>query len=287
VRCEKCGQVSPGENRYCGICGSRLKTASAPVPVQPVRREEPRRHVPAREAISGPSFLGLNAPTEERGSYLLDYEPPRRWRGVALVVILAVIGGLIWMQWHSTIKVQIAKIGAMATQSMQPAPAPSPPQQDASVTEPSPPAAETDPQQKSPREAAPAQPDARTGEKDSAELDGAGPNTKSAPSRARPAARPEDDSLLLLAQKYLHGRGVPENCEQGLIYLRAAQQHSAKARSQLGALYATGHCVPQDRVEAYRWFTSALTLDPHNVWLNRQRNILLAQMTSQERQRAK
>jgi TPR repeat protein len=72
-----------------------------------------------------------------------------------------------------------------------------------------------------------------------------------------------------------------------LIYLRAVQQHSAKARSQLGALYATGHCVPQDRVEAYRWFTSALALDPHNVWLDRQRNILLAQMTSQERQRAR
>ena len=290
VRCEKCGQISAAENRYCGICGSPLKTASAPAapaPAQPVRREEPRRHVPAREAVSVPSFLGLNAPGEERGSYLLDYEPPRRWRGVALVVILAVVGGLIWMQWHSTIKVQVAKISAMATQSIRPAPAPSPPERDASVTEPSPPAAETGPQQKSPREAAPAQPDARTGEKDSAEPDGAGPNTKSAPSRVRPAARPEDDSLLLLAQKYLHGRGVPENCEQGLIYLRALQQRSAKARSQLGALYATGHCVPQDRVEAYRWFTSALALDPHNVWLNRQRNILLAQMTSQERQRAR
>lgn len=84
--------------------------------------------------------------------------------------------------------------------------------------------------------------------------------------------------MLLLAQKYLQGRGVRQNCEQGLIYLRAVQPMSAKVRSQFGALYATGHCVPEDRVEAYRWFTSALALDPNNVWLKRQRDTLLARM---------
>lgn len=313
VRCEQCGQVNPPEYRYCGTCGKRLEPASvpaAPAPVRPAEREEPRSRAHAREGISGPSFLGLNAPAEERGGYLLDYERPSRWRGVALLVILAMVGGLIWMQWRSTLKVQIAKISTMARQSSQPAPVPSPAEPDVSVTEPSPPAAGTgtsgettgapkaditvtpapaEEQTSRPEKKAAAEPEpqASTGEKHSAEPEELDQDATSAPNRVRPAARPQDESLLLLAQKYLHGRGVPENCEQGLIYLRAAQSRSAKARSQLGALYATGHCVPQDRVEAYRWFTSALALDPHNVWLDRQRNILFTQMTSRERQRAR
>jgi len=70
------------------------------------------------------------------------------------------------------------------------------------------------------------------------------------------------------------------------VYLRqAVRQPSPRARSQMGALYATGTCVPQNRVEAYRWFTSALDLDPRNPWLARERDILYSEMTPTERQR--
>jgi hypothetical protein len=323
------------------MCGARLESELAPA-ARPAGREEPRRRVLPDEGISGPSFLGLNAPAKERSSYLLEDEPPpRRWRNYVLLLILMVVGGLIWMQWRSTLKAQIARIGALATQPAQPAPPPSPQEPDVSVTDQSQ-AAGSGQQQKSETETAlgtsptpsaerpvlagsdqqgqpgkesksamagsegaaagalsiaekePAPkptPDAHSEPKSSAtrhETDADGMDAEGPPTRARSAPPPEDDSVLVLAQKYLHGRGVQQNCEQGMIYLRRAlQQPSAKARSQLGALYATGHCVPEDRVEAYRWFTSALELDPNNVWLERQRDALFARMTSQERQRAR
>jgi hypothetical protein len=112
---------------------------------------------------------------------------------------------------------------------------------------------------------------------------------KEPPPKTRASARqrqvpPEDDSTLLLAQKYLKGQGVPQNCQQGLSYLReAARKSSARARSQMGALYATGTCVPQSRVEAYRWFSSALEVDPRNPWLARERDSLYGEMTAAER----
>ncbi len=92
------------------------------------------------------------------------------------------------------------------------------------------------------------------------------------------------DALLLMAQKYLHGLGVPRDCDQGLVYLReAVRQPSAPARSQMGALYATGTCVPQNRVEAYRWFSSAMEVEPTNPWLGRERDTLYGEMTAAER----
>jgi len=108
-------------------------------------------------------------------------------------------------------------------------------------------------------------------------------------SRAAPAeaAAPEDNRLLLLAQKYIHGQGVPRNCSAGLGYLREAMKRpNSAAASQMGALYATGTCVPFDRVAAYRWFGSALQMTPSNAWLARERDELYAQMSSSERRQA-
>jgi hypothetical protein len=322
------------------MCGIQLNVpAAATAPANYASRQEARKRAPTDEGIiSGPSFLGLNAPAKERASYLLEDEPPRRWRNYVLLLILVVVGGLIWMQWRNSLKAQIARISAMATQPSQPPAPPSSAEPDVSATDKAHTTAGADQQQKPKAEAppeppAPAEagaqpgadqqsrsgkdskspragtegaapgaqtgvekepaaepkPDLRSEEADSAaqgETSGAGGDSTSTHARSAPLA--EDDSMLVLAQKYLHGRGVQQNCEQGLIYLRRAVQHSsAKARSQLGALYATGHCVPEDRVEAYRWFTSALDLDPNNVWLERQRDTLFAQMTNQERQRAR
>ncbi len=108
-------------------------------------------------------------------------------------------------------------------------------------------------------------------------------------SRPRPADAvvPKDDPLLQLAQKYIHGRGVRRDCATGLAYLRQAMKRpSPAAASQMGALYATGTCVPLDRVAAYRYFTSALQMAPSNPWLGQERDKLYGQMSSAERRQA-
>ena len=90
--------------------------------------------------------------------------------------------------------------------------------------------------------------------------------------------------MLLRAQAYLQGTGgVPQNCEQGLVYLRVAAKTEAAAALEMGTLYATGHCVEQDRVQAYRWFNSAHELQPGNARIQSGMNQLWAQMTQQER----
>ena len=89
---------------------------------------------------------------------------------------------------------------------------------------------------------------------------------------------------LLKAQKYLQGRGVRQSCEQGLMYLRAAtEENDPQAAVQMGALYSSGLCVQQDRVAAYRWFSSARDMEPNNRWISKNLNQLWAQMTPSER----
>ena len=93
-------------------------------------------------------------------------------------------------------------------------------------------------------------------------------------------------AALVRAQQYLQGRGVPQSCEQGLIYLKAAtEQNDPRAAVQMGALYSSGFCVEQDRVKAYKWFASAHDLEPSNRWIDRNLNQLWAQMSPDERRK--
>lgn len=102
-----------------------------------------------------------------------------------------------------------------------------------------------------------------------------------------PATPVYDDSQLEAAQRYLQGRGVAQDCNRGVSLLRsAARQPNPKAQIKLGALYATGHCVSQDRAEAYRWFSEAHQLEPGNQWIDKNLNSLWAAMTPEERGRA-
>lgn len=100
--------------------------------------------------------------------------------------------------------------------------------------------------------------------------------------------RQPGEQLYTKGVNYLYGTGVPSNCDQALVYLRnAANMGNAKARGQLGALYATGHCVPMDRATAYGWFSLAADASQgRNIWLERNRDMLWSQMTDKERQRA-
>lgn len=104
------------------------------------------------------------------------------------------------------------------------------------------------------------------------------------PSATAPATTFED-RLVADGEKYLYGRGVPEDCARAQRNLQiAARGSNAKAETLLGAMYATGHCVGRDLPTAYRWFARALHGDPGNSRVQRDLEVLWKQMTPEERQ---
>jgi len=291
-------------------------TAPAPVadlPEAGARRGEPAifRNGPVVDSqISGPSFLGLNSPAEGDGEYLLEDEPSRGGlRKLLLLIIIAAILGLIFVQWRSSFKASPKASPSKAE------PAPS------AVPQANGQAPNADPAAKNKTEEAnvttnpPKTNDPAANEskgKDENQLGSVIPSAAAAPTSAPDAgepAPPEKDSAstantadtpeethlpdhkpsaaLLRAQQYLQGRGVQQNCEQGMLYLKAAtDKGDPGAAIQMAALYASGHCVKQDRVMAYRWFNSAHELEPANTWIQKNMDQLWAQMTSQERRLA-
>ena len=106
------------------------------------------------------------------------------------------------------------------------------------------------------------------------------------PSVAAPATTFED-RLVADGERYLYGRGVPQDCERAQRNLQiAARQSNAKAQTLLGAMYATGHCVGRDLPTAYRWFAKALHGDPRNSRVEQDLEVLWKQMTPEERRLA-
>jgi len=96
-----------------------------------------------------------------------------------------------------------------------------------------------------------------------------------------------EDRLVADGEKYLYGRGVPEDCSRAQRNLQiAARESNAKAQTLLGAMYATGHCVGRDLPTAYRWFAKALHGDPENSRVQRDLEVLWKQMTPEERRLA-
>ncbi len=112
------------------------------------------------------------------------------------------------------------------------------------------------------------------------------PVTKPTAALAKPpAAKPVD--VVVQAEKYIYGRGVPQDCDRGVKMVRqAANQSNAKAMISLGALYSAGLCTPRDLPTAYRWFAIALRKDPDNNSLQTDLNKLWSEMTPPERQLA-
>lgn len=87
-----------------------------------------------------------------------------------------------------------------------------------------------------------------------------------------------------LADMYVKGEGVPRSCEQAIVLLKtAAAKENALARNQLASMYGSGVCVPRNRVEAYRWASSALAANPDSEWAQQRRSQLWQQMTPEER----
>jgi len=274
-----------------------------------------------KSGIQGPSFLGLSDDSDDDGSYLLEEENTSRsgLRKLVLLVILAAIAGLIFVQYRSSLhanpKPAPAQSGPQG-QTQQPAaisggtanPQIAGPNLAAGQTQPNaqqPSTADTPSTAAASSQPADPPPQVTPVKADGPEIDPANLAEKSDPAISGDKTDKHDDpgtgksldptvpaeqkpsAALIRAQQFLLGKGVEQNCEQGLLYLRAAAQKNEPAAAvQMGALYASGHCVHQDRVMAYRWFNSAHELQPANQWIQRNMDLLWGQMTDQERRLA-
>ena len=92
------------------------------------------------------------------------------------------------------------------------------------------------------------------------------------------------DAPVNLANLYLEGKGVSRSCDEALSLLEsAAEKPNARARNRLAAMYEIGTCVERDRVQAYRWLSSALAADRNNSWAQQNRDQTWREMTPEER----
>lgn len=114
------------------------------------------------------------------------------------------------------------------------------------------------------------------------------PAPKAAPPKPSAATKPAAAyDPVAESQKYLYGRGAPQDCDRGMRLLKpAANQGNAKAMIEMGALYSAGLCTPRDLPTAYRWFAVALRKDPENTAVQADLSKLWSEMTQPERQLA-
>jgi len=286
--------------------------ATRPSVVEPPRAPapQPRPSTEPVSRISGPSFLGLSdAPPSS--DYLLDEEETDRPSGVRSFLALALVllfAFLVYKQWDSVSaagREMMQRAGSAIPETTQTAQNTTPQEPVASDSTAATDTAGNDsakaddmPQgdkvdetvEKAPEPVITEEaktPPAKT-DKESAAAEPA-PARAKADRELREAETREpvyDQSQIDLAEKYLQGRGVAQDCHRGITLLRrAASQPNPRAQIKLGALYATGHCVEQDRAEAYRWFAEAHQLQPNNQWIDRNLSTLWAQMSSAERAR--
>lgn len=324
--CPRCGSENPFENQFCGKCGIPLLQPKPAEPVVVARGNGSQHPVSTAEAdadpeqtISGPSFLGLSDEPDLSSSYLLDEEAPSSHWGLYLfLVVLAAAGGLLWWQarkgelnrTHLAALVQQArnKIGQEKQEAAAVAPNANPAAaQNAGVTNAAaaganaPAGANAKPEVPPPP--SPAQIQTAAQKQDAAApaalkettavakppTPAAKPQPRTRAAASTAATSPDAQSAALVdnAQKYLYGNGVPQSCDRALSYLRqAVDNDSSRAKSILGGMYATGHCVPMDRAVAYKWLALALRQKPNDSYLSHDLEMLWNQMTPEQKQLA-
>ena len=88
---------------------------------------------------------------------------------------------------------------------------------------------------------------------------------------------------------YLNGAGVPQDYVEAVRWYRlAADQEVAGAQFSLGFMYATGQGVPQDDVQAHMWFNlaaSRLTSEQREIAVQG-RDVVADRMTPEDRSEA-
>ncbi len=257
-----------------------------------------RNEPPHVSSIGGPSFLGLGDDPQNNADYLLEDEGTSGGvlRKLVLIAVLAAIAGLVFVGWRTNWRANPrlwpqSKSQPTASSSPQSAgPEAAPDRAEAASPGSSSTAdRQNDAKDASPQAEATASPATTNDGAQEKPVESTGDKPAPLPKASlheTPETERRPSATLLRAQQYLQGRGVKQNCEQGLMYLRAAAEKNEPAAAvQMGALYASGHCVQRDQVTAYRWFNSAHELDPANPWIQTNLDQLWAQMTPQERQR--
>jgi hypothetical protein len=270
--------------------------------------------VGAEGPITGPSFLGLSDPEPQENSdlaYLYEDEgsPGRARFWIAALVVVAFVGFITYEwrlnpEWQNSIVARAQQLwqrpksgpaarppaspaAGSSTQPLANSPADGTagstqgpgPQQEAAINT----AGQSGNQSANDKAVGKNIGDASSAEPVIADEKKTDATMHEAPS---PAVNHED-ALVTKAEQYLYGRGgTPKNCDQALVYLRAAADNgNAAARSKLGGLYATGNCVPLDRARAYNWFTRARQSGDRNIWIERNMSMLWNEMTPEERSR--
>jgi hypothetical protein len=298
-----------------------VPASTAPTPSARVAVNE-NETVPS---ISGPSLLGLDQGNDvdvlrDRAfsglaSYGSPEEPRSAGKEVLLtLVLLAALGGAGWWTYKNYIGVagnRKPEVAAPANEAVNtpavnpPSETPAPKTTEKADGKETPPAAENPPENASAAPAAktPAETPASPETKEAAEpvhektAKSVSPAptparhevsaTRISPSKAQPPAADSGDALYRRGESYLYGRNGSGNCGNALKYLKmAADMQHAKARSAMGTMYATGHCVPRDLPSSYRWFALALRVDPNNSVLEKNLSAVWNQMTPPERQLA-
>ena len=310
----------------CGIPLLQPKPAEQPVAAarangsqRSVSAVEP--DVETDHNLHGPSFLGLSD-EPDLSSYLLDEEASvSHWGLYLFLVVLAVAAGLVWWQTRTggldrshlagIVQAARSKIGQEKQEAAGVAPNANPAASEnsgvanasngassngsAAPNGSASPAVALPPSTAEIQKAAPKQNVPPAALSETAAI----AKPPSAPAKAQPKPRPaantsdsnsadaQNAALLASAQKYLYGQGVPQSCDRALSYLRqAVDGGSAKGKSTLGSMYATGHCVPLDRSVAYKWFALALRQEPNNSYLSHDLEMLWNQMTPAQKQLA-
>jgi hypothetical protein len=315
--CGSCGNVLAPER------GAEPEYVGEKVPITMEQAAPQAAHDVARAAepgdtrrepeitVSGPSFLGLSSSDSGEGggySYLFEEEQQSHIASWVLMVLLLVLGGLLYAKWqpirdyllttsitHSRPQQQQPTI---ITENKTAQPEEGLPQAD----KPSPTAGRPDDSVKSSSPGASSERAAGAAWKQPAAKSQAANDEASAnpadDKSANPAAEekprktpaPQDAAggdLVSSGEKYLYGRGVARNCDLAVSYFNAAAaKQDPKAFSHLGALYATGECVPLDRAMAYAWFRRAYAKEPGNRYFEQNLTMLWRAMTPRERQRA-
>lgn len=284
------------------------RTAAPPAkPAQPSQRSG---------AVSGPSFLGLNEPYADDGKYDDDLYGSGSGGRVAIgFIILVVVAILGYLQWRSTQQGQQANKPVPVTAPEQAPPVNAPPSDPANPQAAAPSANQgaaspavnngaavpgAAPASAGPQSAniggvaSTPSAAAQIPESDKAEEPENAPATAKSTqaehnSRIEPARDPDvfSQDAVSQAEVYLQGKGVPQNCDEGVGILHAAEARgNIPAIVKLGALYATGACVPRSRVTAYHFFTRAYRMEPHGELLEHNRVMLWDEMSDAERQQA-
>jgi hypothetical protein len=318
--CSHCGQQNPDNYQFCASCGARLTASGPPAQSPAALTTSPPATTPLRiQPVERP------APRADRASrdlrYLLEDDEPQKSliAPVIVVISLLALAAFGWFELRPLLQSDGAtpsktttstpadngsKTSAESSQPAQTSPRAeaaqtstqtAPPSQaaddaatpsSADVAKPPPnhvlPAPTIDETQKrEPRSSAPALDASVEAPARSRIL------PKRTPTPVKPAPRPSAPDTVKQAEGYLYGRGVPQDCERALSMLKGeAGKSNPRARSTLGSMYASGHCVSRDLPTAYRYFALVLRTDPENAAASQNLERLWKQMTPPERQTA-